>query len=87
MPHYLDDFRTSVSDPFYSVSNNKSKSREDAKAQRNDYHVSVFLRVFASSRENIFLSVRALMAVDALPGQKCDREKSTLYSYSFLVLC
>ena len=52
----------SVNGPSYSVSNNKSNSREDAKAQRNDYHVSVFLRVFASSREQLFLSVRALMA-------------------------
>jgi hypothetical protein len=46
----------------FPVSNNRNNSREDAKAQRNDYHVSVFLRAFASSREKLFLSVRALMA-------------------------
>jgi len=50
------------------VIHNKKTSREDAKAQRNDYHVSVFLRAFASSREKI-LSVRALMAGN---GLSCD---------------
>jgi hypothetical protein len=34
-----------ASDPFSSVSNNNS--RKDAKALRNDYHVSINLRVFA----------------------------------------
>ena len=51
-------FRVWVSlvDPFSSVSNSNSKnnSRKDAKVQRNDYHVSVFLRAFAPSREKYF---------------------------------
>jgi hypothetical protein len=51
----------SVNDPFSSVSN-KNNSRKDAKVQRNDYHIIVFLRAFASSPEKLFLSVRALMA-------------------------
>jgi hypothetical protein len=38
-----------------SVRTDKNKfSRKDAKALRNDYHVSVFLRAFASLRE-VFL--------------------------------
>ena len=50
----------SVVDVFSSVSNNKNNFRKDAKVQRNDYHFSVFLRDFASSREKLILSVRAL---------------------------
>jgi hypothetical protein len=52
----------SENDPFSSVSNNKNNSRKDAKVQRNDYHIIVFLRAFASSPEKLFLSVRALIA-------------------------
>ncbi len=52
----------SASDPFFSVSNNKNNSRKDAKAQRNDYHVSVFLRAFASLREKFIFICWALMA-------------------------
>jgi hypothetical protein len=33
----------------------KNNSREDAKAQRKDYHVCVFLHAFASSRELFLL--------------------------------
>ena len=52
----------SLGDHFSSVSNNKNNSRRDAKTQIKDYYVSVFSCAFASSREKLFLSVRALLA-------------------------
>ena len=43
-----------ANDPFYSGSNNKSNSREDAKSQRNDYHVSVFSAPLRLRENNYF---------------------------------
>ena len=51
------EIKSDIAKPAMSARTDKNNfSREDAKAQRNDYHVSVFLRAFASSRELLLLT-------------------------------